>query len=216
MISNEGVKERKEKRKTRQINQKDRILQAGEKIFARKGFHLATLEEIARDADLAKGTIYLHFLNKADLFVSVIEKKLNILLKKIKEVVREEGPPVEKIRKVTEIHLRFLEQNKNFFKILHSLPGEHKREMEKELTERVIKKNASYLGIIQKLIEEGIKRKEIKPLNPRKLAVILVGMVHSLTINWISCNEKYSLSEDHNLAWEVFWKGARLDSFNKR
>ncbi|RLE11363.1 TetR family transcriptional regulator, partial [Candidatus Aerophobetes bacterium] len=65
----------KEKRKN---NQKDKILRAGERIFARKGFHLTTLEEIARGANLAKGTIYLHFLNKRDRFISIIEKKLDI------------------------------------------------------------------------------------------------------------------------------------------
>jgi len=198
----------KEKRKN---NQKDKILRAGERIFARKGFHLTTLEEIARGANLAKGTIYLHFLNKRDLFISIIEKKLDILLRKIKEEVKEEGSPVEKIKKITRVHLGFLEQNKNFFKILQSLSGEYKREMEKELTERVIKKNANYLELVQHLIEEAIKKKQIKPLDARKLAVILVGIVHSLTINWISQGEKYPLFEDHSLAWEIFWNGARLN-----
>lgn len=197
------------KRKTKQINQKDKIVQAAEKLFAQKGFYLTTLEEIASGANLAKGTIYLHFENKTDLFISIIERKLNVLLKKIEEGIKEEGSPTGEIKKAIKIHLNFLEKNRNFFKILQALSEEYKKEMEKELTERVIKKNARYLEILQHLIEEAIEHREVKPLNARKLAVILVGIVHSLTINWISQGEKDSLFEDHNLAWEIFWSGAK-------
>jgi len=203
-------REVKEKRKAKQLTQKSKILRAAERLFAQKGFYLTTLDDIAGSADLAKGTIYLHFKNKRDLFISIIERKLDLLLKKIKEGVREEGSPAEEIKKATKAHLKFLEKNRNFFKILQTLSEEYKKEMEKELAERVIKKNAKYLGIIQNLIEKAIERKEIKPLDARKLAVILVGIVHSLTINWISQGEKDSLSKDHDLAWEIFWNGAKL------
>ncbi|MBE0477594.1 TetR/AcrR family transcriptional regulator [Candidatus Aerophobetes bacterium] len=198
-----------EKRRIKRADQKGKILRAGEKLFAKKGFYLTTLEEIAGGANLAKGTIYLHFENKKDLFISIVERKLDILLKKIKEGIGEEGSPTEEIKKLTKVHLKFLERNRNFFKILQSLSKEYKREMEKELTERVIKKHTRYLGIIQHLIERAIKKKEMKPLDTRKLAVILIGIVHSLTINWISQGEKDSLSKDHELVWEIFWNGAK-------
>ncbi|MBC7188729.1 TetR/AcrR family transcriptional regulator [Candidatus Aerophobetes bacterium] len=197
----------KEKKKA---DHKDKILKAGEKLFASKGFHLTTLEEIARKAKLAKGTIYLHFANKKDLFVSVIERKLDILLEKIRKGAEQEDLPVAKIKKITRVHLEFLEKNRSFFQILQSLSPDFKKEMEKELAERVIKKNALYLDLLQKLIQQAIKEKQIKPLNPRKLAVILVGIIHSLTINWISEGEKESLSKDHEIAWEVFWSGVKI------
>jgi len=210
MVKTQEVEKIKDKRQLRRLNQKDKILQAGEKLFAKKGFHLTTLEEIAKSANLAKGTIYLHFLNKVDLFISVIERKLNELLKKIKEEIKREKTPVERIKKAIRVHLAFLEQNKNFFRILQSLSGEYKREMEKELTERVIKKNAAYLGLIRNLIQEGIKEGQIKSLDAHKLSVMLVGIVHSLTINWITQGESYSLVGDSDLVWEIFWEGAGL------
>jgi len=202
----------KEKRKIKQTNHRDKILCSAENLFAERGFYLTTLDEIARSANLAKGTIYLHFKNKRELFISVIERKLDILLKKIKEGIKADTSPAEKIKKATKVHLGFLEKNRNFFKILQGLSGESKKEMEKELTERIIRKNAKYLRIIQHLIQRAIDKGEIKPLNARKLAVILVGIVHGLTINWISQEEKESLVEDHRLAWEIFWNGAKLKS----
>lgn len=197
------------KKKTKQADQKTKILQVGEKLFAEKGFYLATLEEIANNANLAKGTIYLHFANKSDLFISVVEKKLDLLLKKIRNKVTEESASADELKKVIEVQLNFLERNRNFFKILQSLSKEYKREMEKDLTERVIKKHGWYLGIIQRLIEKAMQKNEIRPFDARKMAVILVGIVHSLTINWIIQGEKSSLSDERDLIWDIFWNGAK-------
>lgn len=198
-----------EKRKLKQLNHTIQIQEAAEKLFAEKGFYLTTVEEIAREANLAKGTIYLHFANKKDLFLSVIEKKLHVLLKKIKAGVTQGKLFSEKIKLAIGVHLKFLENNANFFKIMQTFPEQFKKELEEELLQRVIKINSQYLALVDSLIKQGIEEGEIKNLNPRKLAVILIGIVHSLTIYWVYGGERDSLSADRSLAWEIFWKGAR-------
>jgi len=203
------VIEVQEKRKLKQLNHTIRIQEAAEKLFAEKGFYLTTVEEIAREANLAKGTIYLHFANKKDLFLSVIEKKLHVLLKKIKAGVTQGKLFSEKIRLAIGVHLKFLENNANFFKIMQTFPEQFKKELEEKLLQRVIKINSQYLALVDSLIKQGIEEGEIKNLNPRKLAVILIGIVHSLTIYWVYGGERDSLSADRSLAWEIFWKGAR-------
>ncbi len=197
------------KRRIKQTTHNSQIMEAAESIFAEKGFYLTTVEEIAQKADLGKGTIYLHFENKRGLFLSIIERKLDILLKKIEEGIKEGDSPAEKIRLATEIHFKFLEKNRNFFKIIHIFSNQFKKGMGEELFKKVVVKNSRYLEILQTLIERATKKKEIKSLNSKKLAVILVGIVHSLTVYWISQNEKDSLSMDHSLAWEIFWQGAK-------
>jgi len=81
------------RRKLRQKNHAAQILEAGEKLFAKKGFYPTTMEEVARAAGLAKGTIYLHFDDKRNLFFSIIEKKLDILLEKIEKEMRKDDSP---------------------------------------------------------------------------------------------------------------------------
>jgi len=195
------------KRKLRQKNHAAQILEAGEKLFAEKGFYPTTMEEVARAAGLAKGTIYLHFDNKRDLFFSIIENKLDILLEKIEKEMRKDELPSQRIKLAIGIHLRFLEENRDFFKIMQALPESLKQEMERRLKGRVIEKQSRYVEILDQLIRKGIRNQEIKPLDSRKLAVILVGMMHSLTIYWISRKEKGSLSQDDSLVWQVFWEG---------
>ncbi len=195
------------RRKLRQKNHAAQILEAGEKLFAKKGFYPTTMEEVARAAGLAKGTIYLHFNDKRDLFFSIIEKKLDILLEKIEKEMRKDEFPSQRIKLAIGIHLKFLEENRDFFKIMQALPESLKQEMERKLKGRVIEKQSRYVEILDQLIRKGIRNQEIKSLDSRKLAVILVGMMHSLTIYWISRKEKGSLSQDDSLVWQVFWEG---------
>ncbi len=195
------------RRKLRQKNHAAQILEAGEKLFAKKGFYPTTMEEVARAAGLAKGTIYLHFDDKRNLFFSIIEKKLDILLEKIEKEMRKDEFPSQRIKLAIGIHLRFLEENRDFFKIMQALPESLKQEMERKLKGRVIEKQSRYVEILDQLIRKGIRNQEIKPLDSRKLAVILVGMMHSLTIYWISRKETGSLSQDDSLVWQVFWEG---------
>lgn len=196
-----------DKRKLRQKNHAAQILEAGEKLFAKKGFYPTTMEEVAGAAGLAKGTIYLHFDNKRDLLFSIIENKLDILLEKIEKEMRKDELPSRRIKLAIGIHLKFLEENRDFFKIMQALPESLKEVMEKKLKGRVIEKQSRYIEILDQLIQNGIRNQEIKPLDSRKLAVILVGIMHSLTIYWISQTEKGSLSQDDSLVWQVFWEG---------
>lgn len=200
------------RRKLRQKNHAVQILEAGEKLFAKKGFYPATMEEVARAAGLAKGTIYLHFDDKRDLFFSIIEKKLDILLEKIENEMRKDKLISQRIKLAIGIHLKFLEENRDFFKIMQALPESLKQEMERKLKGRVIEKQSRYVEILDHLIRKGIRNQEIKSLDSRKLAVILVGMMHSLTIYWISHKEKGSLSQDDSLVWQVFWEGIKKEA----
>jgi len=200
------------RRKLRQKNHAAQILEAGEKLFAKKGFYPTTMEEVARAAGLAKGTIYLHFNDKRDLFFSIIEKKLDILLEKIEKEMRKDEFPSQRIKLAIGIHLKFLEENRDFFKIMQALPESLKQEMERKLKGRVIEKQSRYVEILDQLIRKGIRNQEIKSLDSRKLAVILVGMMHSLTIYWISRKEKGSLSQDDSLVWQVFWEGIKKET----
>ena len=200
------------RRKLRQKNHAAQILEAGEKLFAKKGFYPTTMEEVAGAAGLAKGTIYLHFNDKRDLFFSIIEKKLDILLEKIEKEMRKDEFPSQRIKLAIGIHLKFLEENRDFFKIMQALPESLKQEMERKLKGRVIEKQSRYVEILDQLIRKGIRNQEIKSLDSRKLAVILVGMMHSLTIYWISHKEKGSLSQDDSLVWQVFWEGIKKEA----
>lgn len=194
----------------RKIGQRDhltQVLRAAEKLFAKRGFYPTTIDDIAKEAKLAKGTIYLYFDSKEDLFFSAIERKLDALLSKIEKGVKEPGSAWQRINTTIGIHLKFLEENRDFFKIMQSFSEQLKEKLEKELKRRVVEKQSQYIKILSRLIQEAIDKREIKPLDARKLAIILMGIVHNLTVYWISQKERGSLFQDASLIRQVFSQG---------
>ena len=107
------------KERDRQLRQQD-ILKGAEHVFAVKGFHNATIQDIARDAQYATGTIYLYFKDKEALYLALLEKKIRSMLSLIQEkVARVSGTP-EKIRALVEEQLAYFAENQDFFSIYFS------------------------------------------------------------------------------------------------
>ena len=90
-----GIEERKEREKERRRQQ---IMVAAKRVFSEKGFSKTTMEDIAREAELSTGTLYLYFKNKEELFASLSFRILQYLLIRIEHVTREtDKGPAEKL-----------------------------------------------------------------------------------------------------------------------
>ncbi len=93
------------------------ILRAAEHVFALRGYHKATIRDIAREAQYATGTVYLHFKDKDDLYFALFENKIKMLLSLLKERVEREEDSRIKLRVFLREALDFFEKNKDFFRI---------------------------------------------------------------------------------------------------
>src|SRR5256885_15696648 len=85
--------------KTKENDKRARILDAAIRVFAERGFHSATVAEIARAAGVADGTIYLYFKGKDDLLLRLFDEKMNELLAEVKAAVAQERTAPGKVRR---------------------------------------------------------------------------------------------------------------------
>jgi AcrR family transcriptional regulator len=104
------------KERDRKLRRSD-ILRAAEHVFALRGYHKATIRDIAKEAQYATGTVYLHFKDKEDLYFALFEEKMKMLLSLLKERVAQEKSPELKFRVFVGETLDFFEKNKDFFRI---------------------------------------------------------------------------------------------------
>lgn len=128
-----------------------RIIQAATKIFARKGFYQAKISEIAREAGVADGTIYIYFENKDDILISLFEEEMKTVLDNMVEQISVEKDPVKKLEKFALTHLRLIEQNQNMAEIIQV----EVRQSSKFMKEYKNEKFVQYLNIIGDIIREG-------------------------------------------------------------
>lgn len=103
---------------------KGRIVQASLAVFAEKGYHATTIQEIAHRAGIAVGTIYIHFSNKSDLFRTLIQYVLESIQSLIQERNRQELDPWRRLCNVFEVSLDLLVQNGDLFRMIRHLLAE--------------------------------------------------------------------------------------------
>ena len=110
---------------------KNLIFESAIKIFSESGYRGATMDDIAANAGLAKGTLYYHFASKEEIFNFIVEEGLQILQNQVIEVQDMNIGPIEKLIKICRIQLTFLYGYTNFFKVVMSqLWGNENRQNE--------------------------------------------------------------------------------------
>ena len=94
------------------------ILDATCRVVARHGFQGATVERVAEEAEIAKGTVYLYFQNKDELFTAAVEQGIQSFTSQVREQVAEALTPIEKLQRLIEVSLELSDTHRDFFKTL--------------------------------------------------------------------------------------------------
>jgi len=183
----------------------DRIIDAAVKTFAKKGFFNSKVSEIAREARVADGTIYLYFKNKDDILISLFEEKMDIIIKRLKATLAKEKDPVKKLKYFITLHLNLVEENRNLAEVIQV----ELRQSNKFMREYKGSKFLDYLNIISSVIREGQKqgvfRNDILPGIAKRA---LFGALDEMALHFVLTKKsKYSLKETAEQMSHIFLGG---------
>ena len=165
-------------RKEREKEQRRRaILKAARKIFFEKGLQAAAMDEMAETAELSKGTLYLYFKSKEDLYVSLLEEGLAILRRMFEEVAARPLPADEALRQIGFTYYQFFKQYPDYFNILVFADA---RVLHSQVSEEVLqgseRRSLACLEVVARVfargVQEGFFRKDIPPI---EVAILLWG-----------------------------------------
>ncbi|MDD5585044.1 MAG: TetR/AcrR family transcriptional regulator [Candidatus Omnitrophica bacterium] len=107
------------KERDKQLRKAD-IMRAAERVFAQKGYHNAAMQDIAREAQYATGTVYLYFKDKEALYFSLLEEKIKGLNLVLKEATGHIADAEDRLRIFIHESLSYFQRNQDFFKIFFS------------------------------------------------------------------------------------------------
>ena len=163
-------------------DKRERIIAAAERIFAQKGYFETTVAEIARDAQVAEGTIYEYFANKKDLLYAVPENYLADYATFVLDHLQGIKGALNKIRKIIWCHLSYFRNHKDFTKIM-TLEIRIDPDYYRSKTYENLK---LYSDLIIQIITEGIKDGEIGPhVNPHIIRDMILGTIEYVSIPWL-------------------------------
>ncbi|HEX9615643.1 MAG TPA: TetR/AcrR family transcriptional regulator [Bacteroidota bacterium] len=176
-----GIHERKEREKEQR---REEILNAAQAVFFEKGLQNSTMDEIAVQAELSKGTIYLYYGSKEDLYLAVMLRGFDALHQAILETIETSSNSLEAMRRMGTTYYDFYEKQRNYFRMFHFLqyPGLHKQvspEMMETCNTHTQKIWKLVIDTFQKGIHEKIFRSDISPV---EAAVVLWSNANSILL----------------------------------
>ncbi|MGB9735389.1 MAG: TetR/AcrR family transcriptional regulator [bacterium] len=183
----------------------EQILRAAIKTFAKKGFYNTRISDIAKEANVADGTIYLYFKNKDNLLVSLFEESMDQIIRMVEERLAGIDDPIEKLRTFIKFHFELIQKDK----FLSEVISVELRQSNKFIKEYKNIKFREYLNIISAIIRDGQAKGLIeKHLMPGIIKRIIFGALDELTLLWVlSGDSKYSIEKLSSDATEVLMNG---------
>lgn len=169
-----------------------KIIDAAVKVFASKGFFNARISDIAKEAQVADGTIYLYFNNKYDILISLFEEEIGKIILAVKLLIEKETDPRRMLQIFALHHLKLMEEKKDLAEVLQM----ELRQSNKFMREYRNTKFIEYVDVVSSIIhrgqEAGIFRQDVLPGVFKRA---FFGALDETSRLWV-------LSPDHNYTIE--------------
>ena len=144
---------------------KRKIFEASMKLFAEKGYDATSVEEITATVGVAKGTLYYHFSSKEEIYNFLLEEGTKLLINNIDVKVSKLNNSIDKLRSIALLQLRVITKYQNLITIyLSQVWGSDQR------NKKCQKYINDYISKINEIVEDGIKKGELKEGNSEIIA----------------------------------------------
>jgi TetR/AcrR family fatty acid metabolism transcriptional regulator len=185
-------------------DKREAILRAATRVFARNGYFSSKVADIASEAGIADGTVYLYFKSKEEILHSIFDRSVEEAVAEGRKQIETINDPREKLRRIAHLHLERLGADRDLAIVFQV----ELRSSTKFMEEFSAAGFAEYLGLIRATVEEGqragVFRKE---LNAKVVAKILFGALDEMATNWILSQRRYKLAPMADQVLDIFLHG---------
>ncbi len=198
--------ERKEQE--REIRRQD-ILNTAARMFAQKDFHSVTVDEIAMEVGLSKGTIYLYFENKENLFYSILMDRTQKLLDLLGTSLEPEISFLEGLKQFIVAYTCYFDEHKAFFKLMHSEKTRTTMDVHYKFHDSSHEILGRFMGIISKLLEKGIRENRLRSVDVNSMSKMLAGMLNGFTFYRVFMENASTAEEDAGVMMDLILNGIK-------
>jgi TetR/AcrR family fatty acid metabolism transcriptional regulator len=184
------------------------IVDAAIRVFARNGYYNSRVSDIAREAGIASGTIYLYFRTKEDILVTLFRDKMAAFVAHLRQEIAGEVDAVAKIRRLVERHFSVLEQSPALAEVVQV----ELRQGHKFFRGASAHEVSAYFELIGSVLEEGVAAGRFRADLPVKVATkVLFGAMDQMATSWVLGKRGYRLVDAADAVATIFLKGVTRD-----
>ena len=192
----------------RDSDKHQQIIEAAVRVFARNGYYNSRVSDIAREAGVASGTIYLYFKTKDEILVTLFREKMAAWVAHVRERIASEPDPVSKVRRLVALHFGVLERDPALAEVVQV----ELRQGHKFFRGASAHEISAYFELIGSVLEEGQAAGVFRDDVPVKVATkVLFGAMDQMATSWVLGKRKYRLTEAADAVATVFLRGVTVD-----
>ena len=185
-------------------DKREAILRAATSVFAHNGYFNSKVADIAREAGVADGTVYLYFKSKEDILHSIFDRGVDDALSAARKHIESVADPKEKLRQIALLHLERLGADRDLAVVFQV----ELRGSTKFMEQFSAAGFAEYLALIRSTFEEGQRAGVFRAdLNAKVVAKILFGALDEMATNWILSKRRYKLAPMADQVLDIFLNG---------
>ena len=182
------------------------IQEAVVNLVTRTGTRKVTMDQVAAEAGMSKGCLYIHFRSKKELLESVKTTSFKPLGDQLQEILNGSNTPKQKIEKIVLRLLGYFDEHRGLFRFLLE-------EREIAQSQAVRQKNSRYRNFVEriaKVLEEGVSTGLFYPMESKKVASIFIEAMIAMTARRLLEEDPDPLDEDARLLIQVLFQGIAL------
>jgi TetR/AcrR family fatty acid metabolism transcriptional regulator len=184
------------------------IVEAAIRVFARNGYYNSRVSDIAREAGIASGTIYLYFKTKEEILVTLFRDKMAAFVAQLRREIAGEPDPVAKIRRLVGVHFAVLERNPALAEVVQV----ELRQGHKFFRGASAHEVSAYFELIGSVLDEGVAGGHFHADLPVKVATkMLFGAMDQMATSWVLGKRGYRLVDAADTVATIFLKGVTRD-----
>jgi AcrR family transcriptional regulator len=183
---------------------REMILEASAQIIRQKGYHAASMQDIADAVNLQKASLYHHFSSKQVILLALLDQALDLLIDRVSLVISQPLPPDEKLREAMRVYLGSLEEHAALASVLLL----EYRSLNPEYHDRHIPRRDRFERLWRDLIQEGVDTGVFHSVDPAMTARALLGVMN-WTITWYRPDGRYSSGQISDNFAALFLDGLR-------
>jgi TetR/AcrR family fatty acid metabolism transcriptional regulator len=184
------------------------IIDAAVRVFARNGYYNSRVSDIAREAGIASGTIYLYFRTKDEILVTLFREKMALWVAHLRREIAREPDAIAKIRRLVALHFQALEDDPALAEVVQV----ELRQGQKFFRGASAHEISAYFDLIGSVLEEGMAAGQIRRDVPTKVATkVLFGAMDQLATSWVLGKRGYRLTETADAVAGIFLRGVVAD-----
>ncbi len=171
------------------MDSRKKIIEAAVTVFSQTGFHNSKVDDIAKLAGVAKGTLYYNFPSKSKIFAAAVVEGLEDIINNVQKELASELPFIEHFKKLIECNVTLYLKHGDLTKIYFN---ELSSGIDREVLDEIEAVRERFIGFIAEMVRDGQEKGYLKPLDTRLAAVGIVGLLDSLSNDYLKTNDNTS------------------------